>query len=218
MRSLLMVLSILLLLGIQNRAAVIYTDPPDEFLLTPHQPLERTIDLDGDGTDDFMLRVTTEDFTIVPLLSNRVITSLPYPPDVGTWVIPHDAGSIIGGSVMDGTTWSPRIDGPFGPIGGLLTACQLGGSGVQCLGYWPGRGAYAGLEFQLNGQFHYGWIYIDVGSNFNGGWLRDYAYESTVGANIVAGQIPESGMLVLCVVGTLLVARRRSRHLTRARS
>ena len=212
MKTVFIVASLILPLGAPVRAAVVYTGSHNEFLITPNQPVERAIDLNDDGIDDFVVRATTEDFSIIPLLSNRVHTTLPSPPDIGTWIIPHASGSILGSSVMNGTIWSSRIEGAFGPMGGTLTACQLGGAGIECLGYWSGMDAYAGLEFLIDGHTHYGWIRIEAGSSFNGGWIRDYAYESIAGADIAAGQIPEPSPIIFLAGGLLTTFGRRRRN------
>ena len=212
----LLLLIVLLLPGTLLRAAVIYTNPGqsdnplDDLIITNNQPVERYIDLNGDSIDDFMLRVTLEDFKIVPLLSNRLHTTLPAAPDINTFVIPHVLGSNIGSSVSEGT-WFSRIDGPLGPIGGTLVSCLEGSLGPQCIGLWAGQEAYAGLEFEINGQTHYGWMRLEVGE-FNGGWVRDYAYESVPGASIGAGQIPEPTTSALIVGGLVFVIGRRRRN------
>jgi hypothetical protein len=54
---------------------------------------------------------------------------------------------------------------------------------------------YLGLEFQINGQTHYGWaqVAISVHSGFRPGMLTtlvDFAYETVPGRAITTGQIP----------------------------
>jgi hypothetical protein len=53
-------------------------------------------------------------------------------------------------------------------------------------GPWLAQSGYLGLSFQLNGQTYYGWALLSEGAIT--GTLSGYAYESTPGMAILAGQ------------------------------
>ncbi|MFY9845776.1 MAG: hypothetical protein WA718_13220 [Terriglobales bacterium] len=59
---------------------------------------------------------------------------------------------------------------------------QTGSSG----GSWLNSSGYLGLSFQIEGQTYYGWAYLTVGEDT--ATLTGYAYESTPGVPINAGQ------------------------------
>ncbi len=59
-----------------------------------------------------------------------------------------------------------------------------GGSG----GNWVGvKDKYLGLRFKMNGNTHYGWARLDVNAIPDTFTIKDYAYESTPGLGILAG-------------------------------
>lgn len=63
----------------------------------------------------------------------------------------------------------------------------------QPIGYWLNvQNRFLGVEFQINGQLHYGWVRLTVSRvykrpYFIGVLLKDYAYESTPNQAIKAG-------------------------------
>jgi hypothetical protein len=65
------------------------------------------------------------------------------------------------------------------------------GGGASSGGNWFNAAGYLGLSFQVDGQTYYGWAYLTVDENFpldNTTTLTGYAYESTPGMPINAGQ------------------------------
>ncbi|MDF7801818.1 hypothetical protein P4C99_20235 [Pontiellaceae bacterium B1224] len=78
--------------------------------------------------------------------------------------------------------------------------------------------AYFGIEFEVEGATHYGWVNIVLGPEENLYGFEDpitasWAYESTPGAGIVAGAIPEPSTGILTVGGSLaLLFLARSRR------
>ncbi|MGP0098631.1 MAG: hypothetical protein ACLPHI_16455 [Terriglobales bacterium] len=53
-------------------------------------------------------------------------------------------------------------------------------------GKWLNSSGYLGLSFQIDGQTYYGWAYLTVGEDT--ATVTGYAYESTPGMPIIAGQ------------------------------
>ena len=72
--------------------------------------------------------------------------------------------------------------------------------------------AYLGVEFEIDGADHYGWIRLTVGGAGNGGVIHDWAYNSIPGQPILAGQVPEPGMISLLVLGAVTIAWRHLRR------
>jgi len=68
------------------------------------------------------------------------------------------------------------------------------------------------VEFQINGEPHYGWMGILPGDGFA---IRmdivDWAYEALTLTPLRAGQIPEPSGALLVLVAHLLMAVRRAR-------
>jgi hypothetical protein len=63
--------------------------------------------------------------------------------------------------------------------------------------------AYIGILFYLDSQAHFGWIRAGspvVSSGSNGGWVYDFAYETSPNAPIFAGAVPEPSMVSLLLV------------------
>jgi hypothetical protein len=85
-----------------------------------------------------------------------------------------------------------------------------------------GVDSYIGLVFQIGGQLHYGWALVNPAYTSTGAFsgeaetqVKAFAYETTPGADILAGQtvspIPEPSTLALLALGSvgLAIARRR---------
>ena len=81
-------------------------------------------------------------------------------------------------------------------------------------GNWNAFGTgFFGFRFDLQDGTHFGWAQITIGSDYRI-TLRDFAYESTAGASIAAGQIPEPGTtsLLALALGAAGVAAYRARR------
>ncbi len=77
---------------------------------------------------------------------------------------------------------------PKGFMAYLVESC---GGGRSSSGNWFDGAGYLGLSFQVDGQTYYGWAYLTVDENSpwnNTTTLTGYAYESTPGMPINAGQ------------------------------
>jgi hypothetical protein len=56
---------------------------------------------------------------------------------------------------------------------------------------WNGQTAYAGVEFQKNGNNHYGWVRLKVSADGKHYYALDMAYNETPEASILTGQVQE---------------------------
>jgi hypothetical protein len=83
-----------------------------------------------------------------------------------------------------------------------------------------GRDTYLGLQLPVNGQTSYGWVLLNASFSGNANnavgqvQVLDYAYESTPGVPIVAGDtgVPEPSTLALFALGAVGVAAARRRR------
>ena len=71
-----------------------------------------------------------------------------------------------------------------------------------------------GVEFDIDGATHYGWINLRVAELGPGVEIYGWAYESTPNTPILAGAIPEPNTLLLLLAGGigLLFVKSRSRN------
>ena len=115
-------------------------------------------------------------------------------------------GSFIGADVDDPFSWtvSPQA----------LNGCVSAG-GLVCAGNFRGGRDFLGVEFDISGQTHYGWVQIQSVEFAVFARIIDWAYESEPGVGIFAGQIPEpsASLLALCTLAAILTRRRRASRL-----
>ena len=135
--------------------------------------------------------------------SLNALVALPVGQLGDAWPVPLAAGQQIGPDAA-GYVW---ISDPVG--GSLLTWTYDGGAGgPESTGLFTGvASAYLGLQFQQDGQTYYGWA--RVGTPYPGlniGWLFDYAYQTTPGTPIFAGEgaVPEPSTWALLSAGGIL--------------
>jgi hypothetical protein len=123
-------------------------------------------------------------FSIIPSSSNAVLAG-----SAGIFAVALGYGQEIG-SDAQGHTWA--VTGGSASFGSLLHATRSSdtiGEEPSTFGNFTGlESAYIGLQFQQDGQTYYGWA--RAGAPFigiNGGWIYDYAYETTPNKPIAAG-------------------------------
>jgi len=103
--------------------------------------------------------------------------------------------------------------------GGILTGQASYKSCSECLGWdyyghWNGT-SFLGFSFDDGGDFYTGWAQIAASSDaFYGtsGTLVEYAYNSTPGDPINAGEVPEPSSLLLFALGAAGIAALRKRR------
>lgn len=183
----------LLLLPGWAGAAVVVTyrgDAPNTFNLEFPWITDSQFDINADGIDDLRF---TGDYFVSALQShgtNRFISTLSIPPDLGGDVAPVQLGSIIGAdTALLAGDWHKHTDNGGGSGFGL----NFGSNSMQY------ADAYIGVEFTLADGVHYGWIQYVGFSNpktgilhtVYGGYIDSWAWETQSGVPIIAGAIPE---------------------------
>ena len=195
-------------------AAVVVTyrgSDPNIFPVSPPNPVSASLDVNGDGVDDFLF---FRDAGFVSGIrgygSNRVIATLAIPPDQGAYVSPIMAGSILGADTIAlSGDWHHHTDNVSNP-NAFFTYSPLS--------LMQSKNAYIGIEFEIHENIHYGWIHYigfhspDSGIPLDvlGGFINSWAYESEPGVPIIVG-VPEPSTAILLMLGGIALVCRRNR-------
>jgi hypothetical protein len=183
-----------------GQGTIAYVRPETPISFGPVPGFEsRSVDLNYDGLDDFTFESSMSS-AVLPLRGHRILMLPEAPPDIGGFVQPLMAGTLISSELAQGgLVW---FDGSGPVAGATLSACAWP---FGCVGPWLGQTAYAGIELQFNGLTHYGWLRISHFEFSNGGALVDWAYETRPGVPILAGAVPEPSTWALLVGGGVLM-------------
>ncbi|MEM1228035.1 MAG: PEP-CTERM sorting domain-containing protein [Planctomycetota bacterium] len=217
--------SMLFLVGQQTSyAAIVFWDPVD---------METTIlsqirvDTGTVGNNNGMNPGSETDFTILPNLSlvggqaqltgivlRREQSPLGSPLFFGTGIA-SDGDTL--GSSFGRLLRLPAgsVIGPNTPFTNFAFAYNLAIPGPY---KWsPGDDGFVGLELSVNGQTHYGWAGLNLGSSIGSYTLTSFAYETNPNTPIMAGAgattaVPEPSTLGLAGAVVGLIALRRARR------
>jgi hypothetical protein len=171
-------------------------------------PARYDLDFNEDGQTDFIIEAGGS-FESIGLGQNATLAVPQAPGELGTYAIPLHGGDSIGPLLPAGAVWDQTEVRQLGHntiyIGSVLHARGLSGGGLA--GLWAGGEAYLGLEFDIDGQLHYGWLRIEVPDTPapNGGIIHDMAYNTIPGMPILAGQVPEPSTWALLIGGGALL-------------
>jgi len=191
-------------------------DNPNIFPVAPPNAASGSLDIDDDGVNDFLF---WRDAGLVVAMqahgSNRFISTLSNGFDVGGNISPVYFGDILGSDTTTlGGDWHHHTDNRGNSGFGLFTM--------------QSEDAYIGVEFDIGGSTHYGWIqytgfYVAeftffspdgpitvIGVDELGGFINSWGYETEPGVPIVIG-IPEPSTLCIPFLIGLAVIGRRSR-------
>lgn len=173
------------------RATVVYVDVEDMPVFGIGTPVHRYIDLNADGIFDVMLTSSQNDFRATSLEGSLVAGYVSPLPNIGSRALPFAVGEEIGPDGNNDWTWNAGAS--F-----LVVVRDTGHTGL-----WGPGTAYLGLEFEVEGAKHYGWVEIFMPFLINGGYVTAYGYEALPNTAIVAGVIPEPAT---CAIAFSIVA------------
>jgi len=152
---------------------IVYTDIAD---FTGGGAVDYNLDLNNDTTPDFIINAISSNASIfaVFLNSNSSNSFLGSQPNY-TYPFAMNAGDPISSGQAG---WYNN--------GTLNYVSCLYGAGSS---NWCGvTDKFLGLRFDVGGNTHYGWARLDVSASGDSFTIKDYAYNSTPGAPINAGQ------------------------------
>ena len=208
LQRVLFLLAVGLTLTASGQGTIVHYDPAD-IPVFGSDPYTYNFDLNGDGVTDFQFQATGRGFSVIPLAQNAAL-AVPEPPgELGAKSSVVSAGEIIQSLAPIPSAWVQGAEGFFGRYGPTFIDCTTEG----CVGYWQGasRDAYLGTQFYIGSELHYGWVHLLVFNN--GGYLKEWAYDTVAGQGILAGAVPEPSTWALLVLGlgSLFFCSRRNR-------
>jgi len=157
---------IILLASYQGQASPQYTDITD--ILVSGQQTVANIDFNGDGTLEFSLGDQGGFFGI----PSRVVAETNDPNLLNF--------------VTKTATWDQFESIPLGT---LIDSTSGYYATVDCFfnnAVFPTGDGYIGVKFDLNGNMHYGWVFVELHTNQTV-TVKSYAYETTPNTGIAAG-------------------------------
>ena len=177
-------------------------------------------DLDGNGTVDFTLAASHFGTSIRTERSNRIAVLVSPPPDLGGPVAAFDRGNLIGSDIVFPLSFYSSDSDYFDSDGFVEQDEYLWTGIVLCVSsgcaYSPfaGHRAYAGFEFERDGQKHYGYFDWSMAEQSTGFTLHGWAWETEPGRPIIAGAVPEPGCVALSLLAGACLLHRRRRQVT----
>jgi len=160
------------------------------------------IDLDGGGVSDFNLTINNQNYSystsfgstvygsycnisyafINNMGSNSLINSGPFASALSSGFVISNSNSWSGNQELIGVKSISSYWFVNSTTSGSYSSSRTDGN-------FPGAGnKYIGVKFEINpGEFHYGWIQINLNEQCNELIIKDWAYETTPGDSIIAG-------------------------------
>jgi hypothetical protein len=170
--------------------------------------LDLNIDINGDGTTDFILESGSSDINyaaLIPQGSNMVVT-------MNSFVAAMTNGETIGSSLDPVYQWSNASS----TIGFLVMLLDSDSGGAEDGNFVGKSSGYMGFDLVDNGTNYYGWMYISSpgGDDLNGdagiyGVIENWAYQNSPNTPIEVGAVPEPSTWALLTAGAVLMLRRR---------
>lgn len=171
-------------------ASVVYT--PTSITLTGGTA---DIDLDGDGIADFTI---VDRIIAVTFYSDRML-GVEGAGGAGVVESTNNKGAAVmhAGSSIGSLRRFQRVDVARANMASIGYTCSTQNGCVSFLkGPWKSqKNKYLGFKFNINGETHYGWARLNVKYSYHMGghskievYISGYAYETTPGTPILAGQ------------------------------
>ena len=201
LKRFLVLLAVGLSLTASGQGTIVYNDPDDipVFSLSSYTYV---FDFNGDTVIDFQFRARNGEFMVIPSGQNAVLATPALPPNLGGAVGALGFGYAISLNPVAPRQW----------IQGAGDADLLGRYGPVFAYEWRGvkSDAYMGVQFYIGSEIHYGWVHIWAFSN--GGYIKEWAYDTVAGQGILAGAVPEPSAWVFLLLGLGAFAFSRCRR------
>ena len=135
---------------------------------------------------------------VIPAGQNAVLATPALPPNLGGAVGALGFGYAISLNPVAPRQW----------IQGAGDADLLGRYGPVFVYEWQRvtSDAYMGAQFYIGSEIHYGWVHLRVFSN--GGYIKEWAYDTVAGQGILAGAVPEPSGWALGVASVVILLAR----------
>jgi hypothetical protein len=186
---------------------IVYT-PLQEPLNYGPVSLSYNLDLNNDGTTDYVLFCDAGGAYLTPQSVNAIIWD-------GTSVAAINRGELISSSPSSLNPAYAWFDAGSGPYVALGAQAIFDGQPFYG-GNFSGKDAFIGLQFQIAGSTHYGWIEVNNYQDVAAGQVLGWAYETTPDMPIFAGEAPEPSISVLAAFAVVIFAWVRRYHPTLA--
>lgn len=169
------------ILGAANASGqIVYTDIADETVdaLNPRV----AIDIDQDGTGDYLFGSRTSAPNFVFMFPASASTAASY--NSNAMVGFASSGFYYPSNLTAGDPIN-NTNGVFSSARGDFNYNGCAYPGSQ---FCDGMDGFVGLHFKIGANTHYGWVRIQVASNASNIVIKDFAYNTTPGESIDAGQ------------------------------
>ena len=201
LKRFLVLLAVGLSLSASGQGTIVYNNPADIPVFGGAIYVNYNFDVNGDGTTDFVLRAINAEFMVIPVGQNAVLGTPDPPPNLVGAV-----GALVPGYTISLNPVSPRewirsgvapVAGAYGPVFGYEWQQVT-------------SDAYMGAQFYIGPEIHYGWVHLRAFSN--GGYIKEWAYDTVAGQGILAGAVPEPSAWVFLLLGLGAFAFSRCRR------
>jgi hypothetical protein len=202
--------SLALMLAVSGGTAwsqgIVYVSPqPQPYYSLFGGILDFDLDINGDGTTDFILRSGDSDTSVnnavlIPQGDNTIVVQSSY-------VANMNVGDTVGSSLNSIYQWSNAKT----PISTL--AILLGQQSAEDGNFAGQPSGYMGFDFVVAGANYYGWIYVSSPVNDAGIYANvvEWAYESDANTPITISAAPEPSTWALLAVGGAVLLLRKTR-------
>lgn len=201
-------LAFLTILAPVRASTTILWSGPQDILMGPGAPewpsssAFYSLDLDDNGTTDYEFSFFLDGIFRLSPEPDSFVTAEPAQAG-GIICQPLAALTLIGDSLDAPTQWS-------GDEYELIIWRSFPGPISIGSGPWHGVDRqYAGLQFQSDGEVHYGWVEMSGLQDYEGAIIHSWAYNTVAGESIMTGVVPEPSTIVLFAIGFGVMGGRR---------